>query len=108
MLQSRLAALRLREAELPRAHGAVQLVLDLVHLRRPRVALGPQVARVARVTAELEADQVILLEVAQPTAERVRADLPLLERVRVVDRRADRPRPAAAADRRADRRLRDV
>jgi hypothetical protein len=59
------------------------------------------------MAAELEADQVVLLEAAERSAQPVLAQLPHLQLVRVRRRRADRPRPAAHADRVADRRLRD-
>src|SRR6185437_10688072 len=71
-----------------------------------RVGLGPEIARVGRVAPEFEADQVILLEVGERAGLAVLPHLPALERVRVVDRRADRRRPAVTADRRADVRLR--
>jgi hypothetical protein len=62
VLQRRLAPLGLVERQVARADLAVQLVLDCVHLGRARVRLRPEIARVDRMAAQLEADQVIFLE----------------------------------------------
>src|SRR5215218_10030876 len=105
MLQRRLAPLRLRERQAAAADGLVQLVLDLVDLRRTRIWLRPQVARISRVPAELEADQMVLLERGRRPAQAVLAQALALEVVGVGDGRADGARPAAPADRRANRRL---
>src|SRR5690348_9368820 len=99
VLQVVLALLRLRERELSRADLRVQLVLGLVHLGGARVRLGPEVARVGGIAAELETDQVVLLIVRQRARLAVLPHLLPLQVVRVVGRRADRPRPALAADR---------
>src|SRR6516165_3048428 len=61
MLEIRLLLLRLGKRERAVADLGVELVLDLVDLRRARVRLRPEVARVGGIAAELEADQVILL-----------------------------------------------
>ena len=55
VLELRLLRCASRERERAAAHLRVQLVLDLVDLRRARIRLGPEVARVGRVAAELEA-----------------------------------------------------
>src|SRR5690348_16897440 len=60
------------------------------------------------MAAELEADQMVLLERGGRAAQAVRAQLLDLQMGRVVGRRANRPRPAAGADGRADRRLGDL
>src|SRR5205085_5088219 len=96
------------ERELTRADLGVELVLDLIHLRRARVRLGPEVARVAGAAAELETDEVILLVLRQRADLAVLPHLLPLELVRVGARRADRRRPAVATDRGADARLRHV
>ena len=62
VLERGLAALRVGERERPRAHTVVQVVLDLVDRGGARVRLRPEVARIDRVAAQLEADQVVLLE----------------------------------------------
>ena len=62
VLERRLAPLCLGERQRPRADAAVELVLDPVDRRRARVRLRPQVARIGGVAAQLEADQVVLLE----------------------------------------------
>jgi hypothetical protein len=108
VLESRLCALRLGQGQLALADLVVELVLDLVDLGRARVRLGPEVPRVGRVSAELEADQVILLVVRRRAGESVQRHLLELELRRVARGRADRPRPAVHADRAPDRRLRDV
>ncbi len=54
VLEGGLLHLRLRESERTTAYLRVQLVLDRVDLRGSRVGLGPQVARIGRVAAELE------------------------------------------------------
>src|SRR5205085_9304077 len=46
------------------ANGSVELVLDLVDVGRTRIRLRPEVARIGRVPAELETEQVVLLVVA--------------------------------------------
>ena len=69
VLERRLAPLRLGERERPGADSVVQLVLDLVDRCGARVRLGPEVARIGRVAAELEADQVVLLERRRRAAE---------------------------------------
>ena len=61
----------------------VQLVLDLVDLCRARIRLGPEVARVGRVPAELEADQMILLVGRRRPAQPVLAKPLLLQVIRV-------------------------
>ena len=71
VLERRLAPLRLGERERPRADAVVELVLDLVDGRRARVGLRPEVARVGRVAAQLEADQVVLLERRRRAAQAV-------------------------------------
>jgi hypothetical protein len=63
VLELRLPSLCLREGQPARAHLGVELILDPVDVRSPRIRLGPKVAGIRRVAAELEADQVVLLEV---------------------------------------------
>src|SRR6266536_6577796 len=104
VLQRRLLLLRVAQRERARANLLVELVLDPVDLGRPRVRLGPEVPRIRRMAAELEADQVILLVRRERTRLVVGAHLPPLEPAGVLDGRADRARPAAPADRRVDRR----
>jgi hypothetical protein len=108
VLEGRLCALGLGQGQLALADLVVELVLDLVDLGCARVRLGPEVPRVGRVAAELEADQMILLVVRRRAGEAVQRHLLELELRRVARRRADRSRPAVHADRAADRRLRDV
>ena len=103
VLERGLAALRLGERERPRAHTVVEVVLDLVDRSGARVRLRPEVARIGRVAAELEADQVVLLERRRRAAEPVLPEPLRLERVRVRDGRPDGARPAVTADRRGDR-----
>jgi hypothetical protein len=106
VLELRLLQLRLGERQLARADARVQVVLDPVDGRRPWIRLRPEVARIRRIAAELETDQVVLLVCGRRAVLVVHPHLLALERVRVVDGRTDRARPAALADRRADRRLR--
>ncbi len=108
VLQRRLFFLRLRQRQRTVTDLRVQLVLDPIDLCRARVRLRPEIARVGRIAANLEADQVILLVRRRRAVQSVRAHLRQLQLVRVVDRRTNRRRPAAYADGRADRRLRDV
>jgi hypothetical protein len=108
VLQRRLAPLRLGEGQPAGADGVVQLVLGRVDVVGPGPWLRPEVARVARAAAELEADQVILLVIVRAAGRAVLPQLPQLQLVRVAGRGPHRLRPAAHADRRADRRLRDV
>src|SRR6185437_9908729 len=89
VLDGVLALLRLGEGQLPVADLGVELVLDLIHLRRARVRLGPEVARVGRAAAHLEADQVVLLVVRHRAHLAVLPHLLALERVRVRHRRPD-------------------
>src|SRR6266566_4960259 len=108
VLEGGFLALRRVERHPSGADRVVELVLDRVDVGGPWIRLRPEVARVGRMAAELEADQVVLLEVARAAAEPVRAHLLELEVRGVVARRANRPGPAADADRRADRGLRDI
>src|SRR5512146_1365024 len=108
MLERGLLELGLVERELAGADLAVQLVLDRVDLRRPRIRLRPEIARIGRMPAELEADQVVLLIVGAPSTDAVFTHLSHFQLVRVRGRRPDRLRPAANADRGLDVRLRDV
>src|SRR5690242_18602391 len=84
VLERGLLDLRVGERQGAVAHTPVQVVLDRVDLRGARVGLGPQVARVGRVAAELEADQMVLLVVRRRPRLAVEAHLAPLERVRVL------------------------
>src|SRR3954471_21012522 len=108
MLERGLTTLRLGEAQLAAAHLRVQLVLLAVDDDSARLRLGPEVARVGRVAAELEADQVILLVRRRRPAQPVLTEPSTLEVIRVGNGRPDRACPAAPADRRSDRRRGDV
>ena len=61
VLELRLLRLRVGERERAGADLRVQLVLDPVDGARARIRLRPEVARVGRVAAQLERDQVVLL-----------------------------------------------
>src|SRR5262245_11686676 len=108
VLELRLAALGLGQGQVPGADLVVELVLDLVDVRRARVGLGPQVASVGRMPAELEADEVVLLVARQAAVEAVLDQLLPLQPGRVVGGRPDRTRPPVDADRLPDGRLRDI
>ena len=97
VLERGLRSLRVVERERAAAHLRVQLVLDRVDPRRPRVRLGPEIPRVGRVPAELEADQVILLVAGQRAGQRrTRAAASRFSAFVYVGRRPDRARPARA------------
>src|SRR6266511_5833567 len=108
VLERRLASLGLLEAHPARADGGIQLVLRLIHFPCPLDRLRPEVARVGRVAAELEADQMVLLVVGGGAAAPIRLHLLDLELARVARWRPDRPRPALTTDRLADRGLRNA
>src|SRR6266496_3197728 len=76
VLEPRLARLRLQERDPARAEVFVELELDPVDLVRPGTRLGPEVARIGRVAAKREADQMILLVVLRPSWQVQLADLP--------------------------------
>src|SRR6516165_11980262 len=97
VLERGLLSLRAGEGQRPRADAVVEVVLDPVDGRRARVGLGPQVARVGRTAAQLEADQVVLLERRGRAAQVVLREALRLEAVGVRDGRAHRARPPAAA-----------
>src|SRR5579884_3076322 len=103
VLERGLAPLRVREREPATADLRVQLVLDPVDLARARIRLRPEVARVGRMAAELEADQMILLVVVRRARPAVLAHLHELQRAGVARRRPDGLRPALPADGRPDR-----
>src|SRR5712691_10952436 len=100
-----LAALSRREAQPAGADLRVEIVLDRVDVVGTGTRLRPEIARVGRRAAELEADEVVLLVGMRAAALAVRAHLPELELTRVARGRPDRPCPARDADRPADRRL---
>jgi hypothetical protein len=108
VLEGGLCTLRLGQGQLALADLVVELVLELVDLGCAGVRLRPEVPRIGRVSAELEADEVILLVVGRRTGEAVQRHLLELELGRVARGRADRPRPTVHADRALDRRLRHV
>src|ERR1700741_2873212 len=87
VLQRRLLVLRPLERERAAADLRVQFVLDPIDLRGAGVGLRPEIARVVRVAADLEADQMVFLICRRRAAQPVRAHLPLLQVVRVLDRR---------------------
>src|SRR5439155_27234383 len=82
------------EGQLPGTDLGVELVLGRVHLGGAGIRLRPEVARIGGMTAELEADQVVLLVIVQGAADAVFTHLFPFQVVRVRGRRPSRLRPS--------------
>src|SRR3974390_1823214 len=109
-------ALRLFERQASGTNLGVQIILDLILAVRAAVGdgglkrLGPEIARIGGIAAELQGNEMILLVIPDTRiGVSVFANLLDFQTVRVAGFRANQPgAPARIADRVADIRLRDV